>query len=89
MSFYARKSFFLFSSFFLFEPETPWVLGQPWSDMRDLWRHWWKGLANPSVHEGPRCWECLPPLKTKNHEDKARKYGKLNGALPRDNPLGH
>lgn len=30
------------------------------SNTRNLRRHWWKGLSDPSVGEGPERWERLP-----------------------------
>ena len=41
------------------------------SNTRNLRRHWWKGLSDPSVGEGPERWERLPQklgVKRVGHE---------------------
>jgi hypothetical protein len=48
--------------------KTPWAQGGPRSDTRDLWRRWWEGPSDPSVGEGPRRWERLPPTGIRSHE---------------------
>ena len=44
------------------------------SDTRNLWRHWWEGPSDPSVGEGLKRLERLPPTRTKTHEGKAIGY---------------
>ena len=34
-------------------PATTWAQRRPQSDARDLWHHWYKGLSDPNVGEGP------------------------------------
>ena len=55
-------------------PAKTWAQVGPQSDTQDLWRHCWEGPNDPSVDEGPRCWERLPPTKIKSHEGKAMSY---------------
>jgi hypothetical protein len=55
-------------------PETPWAQWRPRSDTRYLWRWWWEGPSDPSVGEGPRRWERLPPTGNRSHEGRAMSY---------------
>ena len=44
------------------------------SDTRDLWRRSSEGPSDPSVGEGPKSWDRLPPMETRMHKDKAISY---------------
>ena len=52
-------------------PKTPWAQEGPQSDTHDLLGHWWECPGDPSVGEGPRCLERLPPMETRSDEDKS------------------
>ena len=52
-------------------PGTPWAQEGPRSDTQDVWRHWLEGPSDPSVDEGPRHWEHLPPTEIRRHKGKA------------------
>ena len=51
-------------------PATSWAQGGPHNDTWDLWRYRWEGPSGPSVGEGTRHWEHLPPME-RSHEGKA------------------
>ena len=55
----------------------PWAQGGLQSNTQDLSRHRLEGLSDPSVGEGPRHLEHLPPTKTTSHDSKAINIGKL------------
>jgi len=55
-------------------PATLWAQGEPRSDTRDLWRHWWEEPSDRNVSEGPERLECLSPTETRSHEGKAISY---------------
>lgn len=44
------------------------------SNARDLWRHRWEGLSDPSVGEAYESWELLP-TEIKSQEDKTMVIG--------------
>ena len=54
--------------------ETLGVQRGPRNDTRDFSRRLWEGPSDPSVGEGPKRWEHLPPTETKSHKDKALSY---------------
>ena len=57
--------------------KTPCAQGGPWSEIRNVWHHWWEGPSDHSVDEEPKSWERLPPMKSKSYEIMVLTYAKL------------